>query len=156
MGARWHGLRLRLRALVRGRRQDQDLQDEIAFHLEMREAQLRQSGADDAPTAARRRFGSFARIREEMRDEWAVLPRLMTLVQDCRYSARALRRSATFSGIVVLTLALGIGANTAVFSVVNAVLIRPLGFADADRLVLLHEGYGGRHQPRAVFGTGSR
>jgi predicted permease len=139
--AEWFSsLRLRLRALVRRDRQEQDLQDEIAFHLAMREAQLRGSGATNAGAGARRQFGSAGRIRDEMRDVWAVVPRLGSLLQDIRHSARALVRSGTFAVVVVLTLAFGIGANTAVFSIVNAVLIRPLGFADPDRLVVLHEG----------------
>jgi hypothetical protein len=149
-----HGLRLRLVAWLGGRRHDQDLQDEIAFHVAMREAQLRDSGTADANAAARRRFGSAARIREEMRDEWAVMPRLASLLQDCRYAARALRRSRMFAVVVVLTLALGIGANTAVFSIVNAVLIRPLGFAEAERLVLLHEGVPAAGIDRVAFAYG--
>jgi predicted permease len=148
------GLSLRLTAALRRRARDQDLEDEIAFHVAMREDQLRAAGTPDASRAARRRFGSAARIREEMRDQWAVLPRLAGFAQDCRYAARALRRSGTFAAVVVMTLALGIGANTAVFSIVNAVLIRPLGFADADRLVLLHEGVPSAGIDRVAFAYG--
>jgi len=139
--AEWfNSLRLRLRALVRRDRQEQDVQDEIAFHLAMREAQLRQSGAADASADARRRFGGASQIRDELRDAWAVVPRLSSLLHDFRHAVRALWRSGTFAVVVVLTLGFGIGANTAVFSIVNAVLIRPLGFAHADRLLVLHEG----------------
>jgi len=149
-----HGLRLRVVALFRGHRRDQELQDEIAFHLAMREAQLRDSGTADAARHARRRFGSAARIREEMRDEWAVLPSLVSLLQDCRYAVRGLRRSGAFTTVVVLTLALGIGANTAVFSIVNAVLLRPLGFAEGERLLLLHEGVPAAGIDRVAFAYG--
>jgi hypothetical protein len=139
--AEWYSsLRKRIRALVRPDRQEQDLQDEIAFHLSMREAQLRATGAVDADAGARRRFGNAGRIQDEIRDAWAVVPRLGNLLQDCRHAARALRRSGAFAMVVVLTLGFGIGANTAVFSIVNAVLVRPLGFADPDRLVFLYEG----------------
>ena len=135
------GLRHRLRALLRRRQLEQDLDDEVTFHLAMREEQLRASGAPDAGTGARRQFGSVTRIREDLREAWAFAPRLASLLRDFRYAARQLRRSIAFTSVVVLTLGLGIGANTAFFSVVNAVLIRPLGYADADRLVSLQEGF---------------
>jgi putative ABC transport system permease protein len=151
MRARFRGLGLRVAALIQRRRHDQDLQDEIAFHVAMREAQLRDTGLPNAAHSARRRFGSVSRIREEMRDAWAVAPRLTSVLQDCRYAARALRRSPAFTAVVVLTLALGIGANTAVFSIVNAVLLRPLGFSEADRLLLLYEGVPGAGISRVPF-----
>lgn len=138
--AEWlSSLRQRARALLRRRRLEQDLQDEMAFHLAMREAQLRASGAADAGIDARRRFGSTVRIREELRDAWAVAPRLVGFVQDLRYALRTLRRYPGFAIVVVVTLGLGIGSNTATFSIVNAALIKPLGFADPNRLVALQE-----------------
>jgi predicted permease len=150
--AEWlNTLRLRLRALVRRRQQERDLHDEIAFHLAMRETQLRQAGAADSSGGARRRFGSVTGIREELRDTWAVAPGLNSLLQDLAYSARTLRRSRGFAVVVILTLGLGIGANTAFFTVVNAVLLRPLGYADADRLVSVHEGFPQSHIARLPF-----
>ncbi len=140
--AEWlSSLRHRLRALVHRRQLEQDLADEVRFHLAMREEQLRASGAPDARAGARRRFGSVTRVRDDLRDAWAVAPSLSSLLRDLRYAARLLRGSITFTSVVVLTLGLGIGANTAFFSVVNAVLIRPLGYADADRLVSMQEGF---------------
>lgn len=141
MGEWLNSLSLRLRAFLRQRQLERDLQDEMAFHLAMREEQLRASGATAADTAARRRFGSVTRIREELRETWALAPRASALLSDFRYAARALRRNPGFATVVVLTLGLGIGANTAFFSVVDAVLIRPLGYADADRLLSIHEGF---------------
>jgi putative ABC transport system permease protein len=138
--AEWlSSLRHRLRAMLWRQRLDQDLHDEMAFHIAMREAQLRAAGAADAGSDARRRFGSRARIREELRDAWAVAPGLAGFAQDLRYALRTLRRYPGFAIAVAVTLALGIGINTATFSIVNAALIRPLGFADPDRLVALQE-----------------
>ena len=134
-------LRHRLNALFRRRQLEQDFQDELAFHLTMREEQLRRSGAAAPRVGAHRRFGSITTIREDLREAWAVAPGLASLVRDFRYAARTLRRGPAFATIVILTLGLGIGANTAFFSVVNAVLIRGLGYADADRLVSLHETF---------------
>jgi macrolide transport system ATP-binding/permease protein len=124
-----NGLWLRLRALVARRRLNQDLDDELAFHLEMREAQL---GA--GPNAARRQFGNVTVIRERLGDMWG-FPSLESLWRDVRYGARTLAQAPTFALIVALTIGVGIGANATVFSVVNAVLLRPLPFAHADRLV---------------------
>ena len=140
--AEWfNSLRRRVHALLHRRQFEQDLQDEVAFHLAMREDTLRQASGGDAPTIARRKFGSVTKIREELRDTWRIAPRVASLIGDLGYAARTLRRSAGFATVVILTLGLGIGANTAFFTVVNAVLIRPLGYANADRLVSLEEGF---------------
>jgi macrolide transport system ATP-binding/permease protein len=150
--AEWlKSLRHRLQALLQRRQLEQDLQDEVAFHLALREEQLRTSGTIDAGPGARRRFGSVTRIREDLREAWAVAPRMSAFTRDLRYAARTLRRDAGFAGVVVFTLGLGIGANTAFFSVVNAVLIRPLGYADSDRLVSLQEGFPHSHVDRLPF-----
>ena len=150
--AEWlSSLRLRLRALLQRRQLEQDLRDEVAFLLAMREEQLRGSGALDAAARARRRFGSVTRIREDLRDTWAFAPSVSALLRDLRYASRTLRSSLGFASVVVLTLGLGIGANTAFFSVVNAVLIRPLGYAGADRLVAVHEGFSQARIARLPF-----
>ena len=140
--AEWlSSLRVRLRALLRRRQLERELQDEMTFHLAMREEQLRTSGVVDAGAAARRRFGSVTMIGEELRETLALAPRLGSMLRDFRYAARMLRRSPGFAGVVVLIVGVGIGVNTALFSVVNAVLIRPLGYADPDRLVAALEGF---------------
>ena len=89
-------LRLRLRALLRRRQLEQDLQDEVAFHLAMREEQLRTAGAADARAGARRRFGGVMKIREELRETWAFAQRQRPL-RDLRYAARTLRGSLGFA-----------------------------------------------------------
>jgi putative ABC transport system permease protein len=128
----------RFLALFRRRRLDRDLDDELAFHLAMRrEEQGRQGVAlADADIAARRQFGNVLRVKEDARDAW-VLAWLEDVLQDVRFALRGFRRSLTFSLTAVLTLCVGIAGTVTIFSVVNAVLLRPLPFKDSDRVVFV-------------------
>ena len=129
---------LRLRALVLRRRLDADLQEELAFHLAMREQQNRENGMNDleAHQKARRRFGNATRVREQMRSVWT-LTSIETWWADVRYAGRMLRKTPLMTAVVVLSLALGIGANTAIFNVLNAAMLKPLPVPEPDRLHLL-------------------
>src|SRR5208337_2134193 len=93
---------------------------------------------EEATFAARREFGNVLLVEERSRDVWR-WPSLENLFMDLRYGLRQLRRNRGFTATAILTLALGIGMNTAVFSVVNAVLLKPLGYPHADRLVWLSD-----------------
>jgi predicted permease len=130
----------RLRALVRRDEMEADLADEIRLHIELEIEENIRAGME--PEAARRaallRFGGVEKTKEDVRDERGVRP-LEDLVADVRFAARSLRKTPGFTAAVVLTLALGIGANTAIFSVLNGVVLRPLDFPDSDRLVELCE-----------------
>ncbi|MPZ19199.1 MAG: FtsX-like permease family protein [Luteitalea sp.] len=109
-----------------------ELDDYLAHEIDDNVA--RGKSSDEARHAARRKLGSPLRIREEIY-EMNTIPLLEMIGQDLRYGIRILQRNRLFSLVVILTLALGIGANTAIFSIVNAVLLRPLPYNDADRLV---------------------
>jgi putative ABC transport system permease protein len=129
----------RLSMLVRGNQADRDLDDEIRLHLELIERQQRAEGISPAKArmSARQRFGSPLRIKEDSRDArgWRWLD---DLVQDLRYAARNLAANKGFAAAAIATLAIGIGANTAIFGVVNGVVLRPLPFTNPDRLVALY------------------
>jgi putative ABC transport system permease protein len=126
----------RLIALFQRRRLDRELADEISAHLEMAIADgvARGMSPEEARRAAMTAFGGVLQTEEAYRDRQG-FPLLESMWQDVRYAARSIRRSPAFAAIAVLTLALGIGATTSIFSVVHTLLIRPLPFPDADRLV---------------------
>jgi predicted permease len=134
MADRLRTLWSRARSLGRRGRLEDDLHDELAFHLAMREAQMRDAGAPDAPTGARRRFGNVAAIRAAMRDAW-VTPWWQDVGRDVRFALRLLARDRGFTLAAVLTLGLGIGANTAMYSAVGSLPVRNLPFPDVERLV---------------------
>ena len=141
MFAEWiHGLRLRLKALFHRRQLDRDVEDELTFHLAKREEKYRAEGIDpeEARYAARRQFGNAMLARERSRELWAFTA-LETIWQDVRFAARMLAKDAGFTLIAILTLALGIGANTAIFSVLDSVLLRSLPVSHPEQLVVLSD-----------------
>jgi predicted permease len=137
-------LKRRLAALFKREALDQELDDELRYHLE-REAELNQKSGmnpEDARYAAVRAFGGVDRSKEECRDARRV-NFLDNLLRDIRYSVRLLIKNPTFSIVAVLTLTLGIGANTAIFSLLDAVLLRSLPVKGPERLVLFGNGLEG-------------
>ena len=141
---------MRLRALLRGRATDGDLEEEFRFHLDMQIAKNLRSGlsAAEARRQALLHFGGVDRHREAMLDgsgaRW-----LDDLLGDSRIALRGLRRTPGFTAVAVLTLAIGIGATTSIFSAVNSVLLQPLPYADAGELIVVY----GRHAGLDITGS---
>ena len=129
---------LRMNALWKRSQLDRDIQDELEFHLAMRELKNRAAGLnpEEARYAARRQFGNASGLKERSREMWTFTP-LETFWQDVRYGARILRKNLAFTSLVTLTLALGIGANTAIFSMVDWLVLRSLPIQNPQQMTFL-------------------
>lgn len=148
---RWiAALPVRLRSIVRRARAEQDLDDELSFHLAMKARAARDVGISEAEAVRQARLdcGGLRQTKERCRDAWP-LRWVEDLVHDLRYAVRGLRRSPAFTSIAVTVLALGIGATTALFSVISAVLWRPLSYPDANRLVRIWSAMPSQGYPRS-------
>ncbi|PYU54171.1 MAG: hypothetical protein DMG55_32415 [Acidobacteria bacterium] len=149
----WYAVPLRARSFFRRNRVEQELEEEFRFHLDQLISQELAAGksADEAKRVALRAMDGMERQKERCRDMRHV-PYIETLVHDFHHGLRALRRKPTFMAGVIAILALGIGASTGVFSVVDAVLLRPLPYTSADRLVKIEES-SSKREMKAMFGA---
>ena len=140
----WHKrFASRVHALFQKRRLERELDEELRLHLEMQTEEYIENGMspEEARRAVYSSFGGMDQVKEACRDRWSFLW-LDSLWRDLGYAVRSLRNSPGFTTVAILSLALGIGANTTIFTVVNAVLLRPPPFKDAERLVVVTEGSG--------------
>jgi putative ABC transport system permease protein len=143
----------RLWALVHRNQFDSDLQEEVRLHLELREQEEIERGLSpkEAHYAVQSRFGNELLLREKSRDMWRWIW-LEDFIQDVRYGLRVLVKNPGFAVVAVLTLALGVGINAAMFSVINTALLTPLPYKNPDRLVWLGTRFPGFNHPIPVSG----
>jgi hypothetical protein len=148
---RWQELIFIVRRLIYRRRAERELDEEIRTHLEMEVEQITYNGMspEEAHHAARRAFGSVALAKEKSRSMWGMRA-LEIIWQDTRYGTRTMLKNPGFTLTAILTLALGIAANTTIFSVADALMLRPFNFPNQDRLVMVWEAgtLGRRLRPR--------
>jgi putative ABC transport system permease protein len=135
----WNWLKAELSLLFRRRDLENDLRRELQSHIDLEAEQQQESGASEEEShyAARRAFGNATLVAEDVRESWS-LAWLEHFFRDLRYAVRALPKSPGFTAVAVLTLALGIGANTAIFSAIDALMLRPLPFTASDQLVRIY------------------
>src|SRR5262245_7367287 len=128
----------RIRATFRRDRLDEEFDEELRSHLDMLQDRFIRRGMEpsEAFYAARRQFGGVTQVRQDQRRRRA-LPVVDVLLQDIRHASRRLRRSKRFTACAALTLALGVGSTSAVFAVLDTVLLKPLPYAEPDRLIAI-------------------
>lgn len=133
------GIWMRIKELIRGARLDGELDEEVNLHLQMMEEEFRRRGMSEAEAkaAARREFGGVAHAKEAYRDQRG-FPWIESFAKDVRYALRGLRRRPGFTAAAVISLALGIGANTAIFSLFHTLMLRMLPVAHPEQLVWIH------------------
>jgi predicted permease len=152
MWRRWiYSLRARLRALLHPRRSDRELNDELSFHLAMetRDNVARGMSQTEAARRARMNFGGVQQLKESLREERSI-PWFDHLRQDVTFAIRMIFRTKVVSLAVIVTFALGIGANTAIFSLINGVLLSPLPYDSPDRIVTVEPFWTNGGGPNAV------
>jgi hypothetical protein len=135
----WNWARSRLAGVWRHGNREKELDRELESHLELEAEAQQESGLppEEARYAARRAFGNTMRVKEDVRAIWSLIW-LERFAQDVKYGARVLRKNPGFTVIAILTLALGIGANTAIFSTIDVLMLEPLPFTSADQLVRVY------------------
>jgi predicted permease len=138
MAQNLHEFLLRLKALFHRKRLDRDMADELAFHQAMLHSRLLRQGVShaDVDAATRRTFGNASRWHERLRELWQFRV-IENIGRDMSFSVRVLRKSPGFSAVALLTLALGVGANTVIFSMINGLLLRPLAVPESGRLAVI-------------------
>src|SRR5487761_1149246 len=139
MAAGMHEFLLRLKSLFRKRRMDREFAEELEFHQAMLREKLLREGAPEVEvnSMTKRTFGNAGRWRERLTELWQFRA-LENFLRDVSFSARLLKKSPGFTAVALLTLAIGIGATTSIFSLINGLLLRPLPVPHAEQLAVIH------------------